>query len=253
MRRRPLDPGSGLSAAEATLLVGAFMTPRLEFALLAPSESKHWRHAAGAPLPGRKWLFVLRTAGGLLVTGSLALVLLRGGPARSHRGCGVVQLPGVGRLVPGDRVERSVAGRPPVHIRGYPRPAQGGGPGPRTGLSRKPVSIRRSFWARRPLITRTWAGPTRANARHNNGLGGSDPLGVGLGRVRPGQTLGITTAWAGPTRLGQTLGITTAWAGPTRLGEAGRSWLSVTEGPAARGSSGVSPGRGSRWSPPAAT
>lgn len=61
------------------LLLGVFVTAWLGFACLALSQGRHWRQVVGTTSPRRGRVRLLRGVGAGLLTGSLALALLRDG------------------------------------------------------------------------------------------------------------------------------------------------------------------------------
>lgn len=67
--------------SDRTLLVGLFVAAWLGFALLALSQTRHWRQVTGTVSLPTSQVIVLRLTGGLMIIVSFVLSLLRDGPS----------------------------------------------------------------------------------------------------------------------------------------------------------------------------
>lgn len=66
--------------SDGVLLIGTFGAAYVGFALLALSQTRHWRRVLDAPPPSFRQPRMLRALGGAAIGLSLALALLRDGP-----------------------------------------------------------------------------------------------------------------------------------------------------------------------------
>jgi len=66
---------------EALLLLGVFAADLFGFALLALSQTKHWRQVTGAAAPARGRIRAMRALGAALLGLAYALALRRDGPS----------------------------------------------------------------------------------------------------------------------------------------------------------------------------